>query len=259
MTATTGSEGQGAASTGADGDIKNRFANWETNEEHPVHHAATIRNRVPIWENLQQIFQERYWGAGKEGISVLELASGTGAHVEYFAGKDRRVWWQQTDYKLSTVPLDEENVAKPVELDLIKVADEADSEGSEGYMEGMLKKLEEGKRDFNVVYTCNLCHIAPIECTENIFKHVIPGLEKGQGGKGVDLLVIYGPFRTDEEGSNLTEDDWEFDKGLKEKDPGYGIRNMRDLEKLAEQWTGMELKETREMPKGNFLLVFGKK
>ncbi|CAD7954786.1 unnamed protein product [Amoebophrya sp. A25] len=55
------------------------------------HHPASLRNREPIWEKLGPVLQDivadstcRKAGTSIGEVHVLEVASGTGAHVEFF-------------------------------------------------------------------------------------------------------------------------------------------------------------------------------
>ena len=48
-----------------------------------------------------------------------------------------------------------------------------------------------------------------------------------------------------------------FDENLKSRNPAWGIRDICDLEKLADQ-NGMKLMEKVEMPSNNYCLIFKK-
>ena len=49
-----------------------------------------------------------------------------------------------------------------------------------------------------------------------------------------------------------------FDTSLREQDPEWGVRDIADLEKLAEA-RGLALIETVEMPANNMILAYGRR
>ena len=49
-----------------------------------------------------------------------------------------------------------------------------------------------------------------------------------------------------------------FDTSLREQDPEWGVRDIADLEKLAEAG-GFALIETAEMPANNTILAYGRR
>ena len=69
------------------------------------------------------------------------------------------------------------------------------------------------------------------------------------------LLCIYGPFRYD--GSYTSPSNLEFDRMLRERDPQSGMREMRDVTKLAAE-VGLRLVADHDLPAFNRLLVFAK-
>ena len=46
-----------------------------------------------------------------------------------------------------------------------------------------------------------------------------------------------------------------FDASLKERNPSWGVRDIADLERVAEA-SGLRIRETIEIPANNMLLVF---
>ena len=53
------------------------------------HAPATLRNREPIWNVISP-----YLSNAK---TILEIASGTGEHIEFMAPKDPNIQWQPTE------------------------------------------------------------------------------------------------------------------------------------------------------------------
>jgi Protein of unknown function (DUF938) len=68
-------------------------------------------------------------------------------------------------------------------------------------------------------------------------------------------VCIYGPFRY---GDRYTSDsNQEFDRMLQERDPLSGLRDIRAVTMLAEQY-GLRLDEDHDLPANNRLVVFVK-
>jgi hypothetical protein len=93
-------------------------------------------------------------------------------------------------------------------------------------------------------------HIAPW--------HVAEGLFAGAGRYlGVDgRLFLYGPFKRD--GHHTAVSNAIFDTSLRDNNPEWGVRDIADLERLAET-AGLALIETVGMPANNLILVFRRK
>ena len=61
------------------------------------HHPSAMRNRVPISKALIEILNN-FVKPQKPKLSALEIASGTGCHVEYFATTMPNVIFQPSEY-----------------------------------------------------------------------------------------------------------------------------------------------------------------
>jgi hypothetical protein len=81
------------------------------------------------------------------------------------------------------------------------------------------------------------------------------GLFAGAGRllRGGGLLFLYGPFMRD--GVHTAPSNAAFDASLKASNPAWGVRDIADLERVAES-SGLSLHETIEMPANNMSLVF---
>ena len=226
-------------------------------EKSSPHHPSALRNRVFIWTELQRLLDKH---VKKGSIQALEVASGSGAHVEYFAPLDDRILWQQTDrggiLPEAVYGVDGElvrNVRVPKALDLMAFEQEKSGEySSQG--DGQLQAVLSGFRcssEVDLLYVSNLCHISPIMATRNLFTRVLPGVRP-------KLFVVYGPFKL--HGEFTTKSNEEFDKDLRARDSSWGLRNTEELEVMAGvgevKWI---LREQVEMPANNFLLVFVRK
>ncbi|CAN0375622.1 unnamed protein product, partial [Phaeothamnion confervicola] len=196
------------------------------------HHPAALRNRPYITHELQRLL------ADKEG-KLLELASGSGAHVENLAKALPSWTFQPTEpfdvsdlklcFELNPLP----NVAEPVLLDAR--APPAQWPGG-------------GQGTFGCVLCINMIHIAPYECCLGLLAGAAKALRRPDG-----LLALYGPYAID--GNLSPESNVAFDESLRSRDDGWGIRDIVDVMEAAEA-KGFELKEFRRMPANNFLVVF---
>ena len=99
--------------------------------------------------------------------------------------------------------------------------------------------------------TCfNVIHISPWEVTEGLFRgasQLLP--ENGQ-------LIMYGPYRVG--GKQTAPSNAEFEKWLKSIDERNGVRDIGDVESVAND-NGLVLKEFIPMPANNFMPVFAPK
>jgi SAM-dependent methyltransferase len=193
------------------------------------HSPAAERNRAPILEVLKRVLPPR-------GL-VLEVASGTGQHVAWFARHLPALEWQPSDGDPGMLPsiaawIAEAglgNVRAPIVLDAsaptwpLAAAD--------------------------AIYCANMVHIAPWPAALGLFAGA--GRLLPAGG----VLCTYGPYRFD--GSFTAPSNSEFDVSLRTRDPGWGVREVRDLEGAARAH-GLALEETVPLPANNHVLVFRK-
>lgn len=166
--------------------------------------------------------------------TVLELASGTGQHVTFFAAALPHLNWQPSDpdpvARASIRGMIEaaalNNVAQPLDLDLLKPWPAVSADA---------------------IITANLLHISPPE--------VLPALmEKAGRLLGTDgLLHIYGPFKV--KGAFTSGSNAEFDTSLRSRNPVWGIRDLEAVVASA-RLNGFSEPEIRDMPANNFLLSF---
>ena len=93
----------------------------------------------------------------------------------------------------------------------------------------------------------NVVHISPWEATVGLFAGAARLLPAGAP------LVLYGPFVEDDvetAPSNLA-----FDESLKARDPAWGLRDVADLDALAEA-RNLHRTARHEMPANNLVLVY---
>jgi hypothetical protein len=101
----------------------------------------------------------------------------------------------------------------------------------------------------DAIVCINMIHISPWAATLALIENaarVIP--EDGR-------LVTYGPYSID--GDFLAESNVAFDASLKERNPEWGIRDVRAIEAAARE-NGLALMETVRMPANNLMLIFAR-
>lgn len=190
---------------------------------------ATERNREPLGDVLDQELPAT-------GL-LLEIASGTGEHAAYFAGRYPHLEWQPTDpdadARASIAAWRAEaglpNLRPPLMLDA------SSSDWPVGTADAIL--------------CVNMVHISPPEATE--------GLMAGAGRVLVSdaPLVLYGPYL--EAGVATAPSNIAFDASLKARNPHWGLRTVAWLDALA-QSNGLARTRRTEMPANNLVLVYRK-
>lgn len=182
---------------------------------------ACERNKEPILRILR--------GALATSATVLEIGSGTGQHAVHFARALPYLTWLPTDVAENLPGIEERirlegssNLLPPVRLD---VRDETWP-----------------VRSVDAVYSANTLHIMDWTCVRFFFQGVARILKPG------GLLCVYGPFRY---GGKYTSDSNEaFDRHLKMRASGSGIRDAEAVDALAET-QGLKLVGDHSMPAHN--------
>jgi SAM-dependent methyltransferase len=196
---------------------------------------AFHRNCEPIWSVLAGFLH------GQSG-DVLELGSGTGQHVIAFARQSPGIRWWPSDLNeqhLRSIAAwrahsELANVEPPVRIDLTQT--------DWGLHAGVPAQLR-------AIVCANVLHIAPWRVAEGLFAGAARHL--ADGGR----LFIYGPFVRD--GAHTAPSNAAFDASLRSANPEWGVRDTRDLRRLAAA-EGLSLVEVVEMPANNAILVFGR-
>jgi SAM-dependent methyltransferase len=211
--------------------------------------AACERNRAPMLAVLRRVLPAR----GR----ALEVASGTGQHVAWFAAGLPGWHWQPTDADeahLSSIAAwtaggDDgpalANVAPPLRLDVrddpwpLPAADgDADAEAGDA-----------GGPRYDAILCANMLHIAPWPACGALMRgaarHLAPG----------GVLLTYGPYLEDE--VPTAPGNREFDAFLRARDPASGLRRLADVRAQAAAH-GLALRERVAMPANNLMLVFAR-
>jgi SAM-dependent methyltransferase len=195
-----------------------------------LHAAATERNREPILEVLRRVLPPA-------GL-VLEIASGTGQHVAFFAQALPALRWQPSDpspaHRQSigawALASGAENIAAPVALDV--------------------ETWPWPVTHADAILNINMIHIAPWSAAEALFR----GAARLLPSHGV--LFLYGPFKRD--GQHTAESNQRFDERLRSEDPRWGVRDLGDVQDVAAS-AGFLPPEIIPMPANNLSLVFAKR
>jgi SAM-dependent methyltransferase len=198
----------------------------------PDYSPSAERNKQPILEVLQQHLPAQ--GA------ALEIASGTGQHVVWFARQMPAWTWLPTEvhqgalYNIAArvTQADLPNVFAPETLDVCTLPWFAH---------------DATPPRFDLIFCANMLHIAPWEaCTalmQGAARHLAPG----------GVLVTYGPYFEKEVAA--APSNVEFDHSLRAHDTRWGIRQREAVEQAAAH-AGLHLRARHTMPSNNLALVW---
>ena len=187
--------------------------------------SAADRNKGPILDVLEEVLPKR-------GL-VLEIASGAGRHVAYFAGALAGVVWQpsEPDAELrrmtSAAVAGMPNVREPLNLDVLR------------------QPWPIAAAD--AIVNINMIHVTPWAATGALMRGA--GEVLADGG----ILYMYGPYRRF--GGHTAPSNAAFDERLRMQDGEWGLRDMEEVERLAGK-AGFSLERRVAMPANNFSLVF---
>lgn len=187
------------------------------------------RNAAPIADVLRNLLPGR-------GL-VLEIASGSGEHVLYFARQFPDLVWQPSDpdpAALRSIEAWREeaglaNLRPPVALDA--------------------RAAEWPVAHAEAILAINMVHISPWAATE--------GLMRGAGrllAPGAPLY-LYGAYR--QAGVPTAPSNLAFDASLRARDPQWGVRDLDEVVAAAEA-QGLGLDRVQAMPANNLSVVFRK-
>jgi len=200
--------------------------------EPPVFRESSERNKQPILDKLLSFLPE-------EG-AALEIASGTGQHIEWFAQHMPGWNWQPTEMDDESMGIVDARIAKSG-LSNVQTTARVD------VTELPWNVTTRSEAVFDLIYCCNMLHIAPYEACAGLMQGAATYLHR------IGKLVIYGPFF--EAGNEPAPSNLEFDEALRAIDPRRGVRWVHDLQREAYQ-AGLSLTSRFAMPANNLLLVW---
>ena len=189
---------------------------------------ACERNKGPILEVLRRAFAD--------AADVLEIGSGTGQHAVWFAAGLPHLVWRTSDLPdchaginawIDDAGLD--NLERPLHLDVAARPWPLSSAGG--------------------AFSANTAHYMHWPEVKAMFGGVAELLSPGA------RFALYGPFARD--GRHTSASNASFDRLLRAHDPGYGVRDLRDLEHVAAEGA-MALEDDVAMPSNNRILVWRK-
>jgi len=195
--------------------------------------AAFHRNHEPIWSAVNPYLETQ---AG----DVLEFGSGTGQHATEFARRAPDLTWWPSDVDpalLASIAAWRAHAG----LANLRAPQRIDLRDSDWTWQG------DGADRLTAMLCINVVHIAPWVVAQNLFAGA--GRLLNAGGQ----LFLYGPFMRD--GVHTAPGNERFDQSLRAENPDWGVRDIRDLEALA-QGAGLALTQTVPMPANNQVLVF---
>ena len=186
---------------------------------------ATQRNRVPILDVLRRVLPAE--------ALVLEIASGSGEHAQFFAQSLPRVRWQPSDVDPAALAsitawcADVPNVRPPLALDVTHAT------------------WPVGHAD--AVVCINMIHITPWPTCDGLMR----GGSRVLPAEGV--LYLYGPYRIG--GAHTAPSNAAFDERLRGENAAWGVRDLEAVVARAEAH-GLRFEEQETMPANNLSLSF---
>jgi hypothetical protein len=193
------------------------------------------QNKYPILDKLLALLPTR-------GVA-LEIASGTGQHVAWFAQHLPGWTWQPTDIHANGFDSINHFVAQagvphvlaPLQLDVC----------AETWFPADTATTDLPR--FDLIFCANMLHIAPWAACGGLMRgaarHLAP---QGQ-------LITYGPYF--EKDVPTTQSNLDFDASLRQRNPAWGVRWREAVAQEAAQ-AGLQLQQRHPMPANNLLLVW---
>jgi SAM-dependent methyltransferase len=199
--------------------------------------AAFHRNHGAIWSALSSFL------LGRTG-DVLEVGSGTGQHIAEFARlAPDLTWWPSDIYPSHFASIEAwrrhaglANLRAPQRIDLTDPAWSWTVDGQAGAA-------------LTAILCINVLHIAPWRVAQNLIASA------GRLLREEGRLFVYGPFMRD--GAHTAPSNAAFDASLRAENPNWGVRDLADLNALAQE-AGLTLAEIVPMPANNLVLAFAR-
>ena len=193
-----------------------------------LHTPAALNNREPILRVLRRLLEP--------GQSVLEIGSGTGVYVAYFAREYPQVHWRPSDpdgaMRASVAAWCSDlgkAVDPPLDLD-VRAAD---------WWQAVSGAVD-------TVLSINMLHVAPPDAFAGLARGSSALLASG------GLLALYGPFRFN--GQCCGTGNERFDAMLRGQNAAWGLRDLNDIAAQGAA-AGFRLERVVDMPAGNHMLL----
>jgi len=190
---------------------------------------AAERNKDPILTVLETVLPP--------AAHVLEIASGTGQHVCFFAAELPGIRWQPTEpdeaHRDAIVARVREaglgNVELPVALDVHEPRWPVAAQ-------------------YDAVVCINMVHISPWSSTNALC------LGAARHLRTHGHLVLYGPYL---ENGTAVQSNLDFDATLKRRNLEWGLRDLEEVTRVA-ALHGLRRKQVVRMPANNLTVIFTK-
>lgn len=193
------------------------------------HSPAADRNRDPILAQLRTVLAA--------GGTALEVASGTGQHVVYFAAALPGWTWQPTDFDAGMLPVIANRIAQAGLANVLPPR----------HLDVLAPQWDMPTQGLDAVFCANMIHIAPWATCPALMAGAARHLKPG------GMLVLYGPYF--ESGLAPAPGNVAFDQSLRARDPAWGIRALEDVVAQAAPHR-LLLAQRHAMPANNLMLVF---
>lgn len=205
---------------------------------------AGNRNKDPILEVLKKFIDPSVES------NLLEISSGPGLHSYYFAQHFPKTTFQPSEFMRAFFPsinaykenCQTNNVIEAIFIDISLDLSEWEGKFKE-------RELKNCQNFFDYMLSINMIHITSIECSKGLFANSSKLLKPG------GFLFTYGTYA--ENGICEPLSNFLFDQHLKSNDPTWGVRDIADLKKFAED-NSMHLHASFELPNFNKVLVWQK-
>jgi len=190
---------------------------------------AAERNKEPILTVLESVLPETG--------SVLEIASGSGQHVCFFAAALPGIRWQPTE---------------PDEASREAIVTRIHEAGLTNIEHPLALDVHEPRwpvaGSYDAVLCINMVHISPWSSTNALCigaaRHL---LTQGK-------LLLYGPYL---ENGTAAQSNLDFDATLKRRNQEWGLRELDEVTRLA-ALHGLQRQQVVRMPANNLTVVFAK-
>jgi SAM-dependent methyltransferase len=190
---------------------------------------AAERNKDPILTVLESVLPP----TGR----VLEIASGTGQHVCFFAQALPGLQWQPTE------PDADSRAAMVTRIRGATLANVADP-----FALDVHDPRWPVEPDLDAILCINMIHISPWSSTQALCIGAARHLRVG------GLLVTYGPYL---ENGTAAQSNLDFDASLKRRNPEWGLRDIEDVSRVAAEH-GLVRRQVMRMPANNLTVIFAK-
>ena len=229
--------------------------------------AAAERNLAPILEQLSRHLPALLPAPRAAAFRVLELASGTGQHAvalatalpgcaavqpsdpcaEYVASIDaRRAALADDAARARLLPAASVDVVQPPETWLAASAAAATTTTAAAAAAAAAPPATApAAASFDVLYNCNMLHIAPWGTCAGLFRGGRHFLVEG------GVVALYGPFR-ERRGAPMVASNEAFDASLRERDAAWGVRDLEAVAEVAAAY-GFRRARVQRMPANNLV------